>query len=76
MTYDPEALLTTAQAAKRIKVHKYLIRNWARRGLLTPAARNERGWPLYRLADVLDVEKRTRPRVVAPTVDHVSQCGQ
>lgn len=63
-----ERLLTTAEAARAAHVRETTIRDWAadytrtggRPPLLHAAARDPRGWPLYRELDVLTVEAQTR----------------
>ena len=60
---DPGArLLTTAEAAEAAHVTEGTIRDWARarNPLITPAARDGDGRPLYRELDVLRAEARTR----------------
>ena len=56
-----DALLPTAEAAVLAGVKPATVRQWDKRGHLVPAARDERGWPLYLGRDVLRVEARTRP---------------
>lgn len=57
---DPEQrLLTTAEAAKAAHVDEARIRDWDRRGLITPAAHAD-GRPVYRELDVLRAEAATR----------------
>lgn len=56
-------LITTRQAATLARVSVSTIDHWRRRGLVTPVRRadNVRGKPLlYRPADILAVESRTR----------------
>jgi DNA-binding transcriptional MerR regulator len=55
-----DVLLTTSQAALAADVPASTIRTWAQRGLITPAKRTRTGRPLYREADILDTETRTR----------------
>lgn len=57
-----EQLVTTAQAADLAWCQPHVIRQWAARRILTPAARDHRGRPLYRPDDVLDAERATRRR--------------
>lgn len=54
-----ERLLTTAEAARAAHVDEARIRDWDRRGLITPAARAD-GRPVYRELDVLQAEAATR----------------
>lgn len=65
---DKEALLTTRQAAEHLAaagVTQDVVRQWAHRGLLVVAERAKNGRPLYRLGDLLEVERRTRSGVLA-----------
>lgn len=57
---DPsERLLTTAEAARAAHVDEARIRDWDRRGLITPAGHAD-GRPVYRELDVLQAEAATR----------------
>lgn len=60
-----DAMLSTAQAAQFARVDPALIRQWAHRGHLEAVGHNHRGWPLYRLGDVLATERRMRARLLA-----------
>jgi DNA-binding transcriptional MerR regulator len=53
-------LLSTVEAARKAHVTPARIRDWKRRALLTPADYDRRGWPLYCVTDVLQVERDTR----------------
>lgn len=53
------SLLSTSEAAAAARVKRSLIRDWKRRGLLTPAGQDHRGWPLYDVIDVMATERRT-----------------
>jgi hypothetical protein len=57
-----DKLLTTVQAADRVGVKPGTIRSWASRGYLAAADWNERGHPLYRDENVVDVENQVRER--------------
>lgn len=57
---DPAArLLTAAEAANAAHVDEARIRDWDRRGLITPAGHAD-GRPVYRELDVLRAEAATR----------------
>lgn len=69
--------LTTAEAAEAANrwrrivsggrsatVGRTAVQNWAARGHLEPAGLDERGHPLYRLADVARAERATRDRAL------------
>lgn len=61
----PEALdnlVTTSEAATHCGVGKSTITMWRERGHLTPSGLDERGYPLYRLIDVLRAARDTRRR--------------
>lgn len=55
-----DARLTTKQAADLIAVKPAVIRQWANRHIIHPACRTKRGWPLYRVGDILDADRKTR----------------
>ncbi|MFJ5923868.1 MerR family DNA-binding transcriptional regulator [Kitasatospora sp. NPDC092948] len=57
---DP--LLTGPQAAALCGVDPSTIRQWKRRGLITPDGLDLRGRPLYRQLTVARAEARTRQR--------------
>lgn len=58
---DPTSeTLTTRQAAQVARVSTDVVRQWAARGHLPVAERDERGWPRYRLVDVAKAEHATR----------------
>jgi len=54
------SLVTTGEAAELAMVDAARGRDWKRRGLLTAAATDRRGWPLFRPRDVLAAERLTR----------------
>jgi DNA-binding transcriptional MerR regulator len=54
------SLLSTVEAATCARVEPGVVRTWAHRGLLQPVDRDARGRPLYRLSDVVAVERSTR----------------
>lgn len=61
----PDRLVTAADAARALStpdrpVTSSMVRGWKRLGHLEPADVDERGKPLYRLADVLAVDKALR----------------
>lgn len=60
-------LVTTEQAAQAAHVTGRVIQNWVDRGLLTPVGQDEQGRNVFRLLDVLLVERSTRrqPRLRA-----------
>lgn len=51
-------LLATALAALGIEVRANTISQWHHRGLILDHGRNPRGWPVYRVGDVLDLAER------------------
>lgn len=55
-------LVTTAEAASIAGVKSAAIRMWKQRGLIKPAGLDEKGHPLYRLADIAKAERATRRR--------------
>jgi hypothetical protein len=57
---DLDALLNRAQAAAYLKVSPNLVGMWKRNGHLAVATLDQRGNPLYRLGDLLIVEKKMR----------------
>lgn len=57
---DMDAHLTGAQAATYVGESKQLVRKWRADNKLHPVAYTAAGAPLYRLGDVLAVERDTR----------------
>jgi hypothetical protein len=57
--YDPDAKLPAHLAARLVGVSRQLINYWRTAGLIRPVAVSGRS-PLYRLGDVLEVERTTR----------------
>ena len=57
--YDPDAKLPAHLAAAMVGVSRQLINYWRTSGKLHPVAYDGRS-PLYRLRDVLHVERATR----------------
>jgi hypothetical protein len=55
-------LVTTTEAAEVAGVTVSAISNWRRRGLIQPSGLDDRGKPLYRLADIVRTERSTRRR--------------
>lgn len=55
-----DVLLPANLAAARVRVSRQLLNWWRRTGKLTPAAADRTGRPLYRLGDVVQVERQTR----------------
>ncbi|MEU9349045.1 MerR family transcriptional regulator [Streptomyces sp. NPDC048278] len=51
-------------SADSATVTRSAICNWRTRGHLKPAGLDERGHPLYALADLAQAEKATRPRAL------------
>lgn len=60
MYEDFDALLPASLAARRANVSRQLVNYWRRTGKLQPVAVDQRGRPLYRHGDVLNVERATR----------------
>lgn len=60
MRYDLDARLNRAQAAAFLRVSKNLISTWKAAGLITPVETTADGQTLYRLGDLLEVERTTR----------------
>lgn len=57
--YDLDAKLPAHLAAAQVGVSRQLVNWWRRSGKLKPAAKASRGY-VYRLGDVLEVERDTR----------------
>jgi len=55
---DPDTLLPGVLAAARAEVSRQLLNYWRQTGKLRPAEVRD-GRPLYRLGDVLEVERAT-----------------
>lgn len=55
-------LVNTTEAASIAGVTVAAISNWKDRGLIQPAGLDDRGRPLYRLADIAKAERSTRNR--------------
>ena len=55
-------LVNTTEAATIAGVTVAAISNWKDRGLIEPSGLDERGRPLYRLADIATAERKTRKR--------------
>lgn len=55
-------LVNTTEAAAIAGVTIEAIRQWKHRGLIEAAGLDERGRPLYRLADIARTERATRRR--------------
>jgi DNA-binding transcriptional MerR regulator len=55
-------LVTATEAAAIAGVTAQAVRNWKMRGLIEPAGLDERNRPLYRLADIVKAERKTRKR--------------
>lgn len=63
--YAPDGLntlVTTTEAAEVAGVSVAAISNWRTRGLISPSGLDDRGKPLYRLADIVRTERKTRNR--------------
>lgn len=52
--------VTTAEAADLAHVNADVIRQWAHRGYLPVAERDQRGWPRYSRRMVLQLERARR----------------
>ena len=59
MAYDLNARITGAQAAEIAGVSRQLVNRWRQLGHLIPVAQHGRS-PLYRLGDVLTVDREMR----------------
>lgn len=59
---DLDRLVSTVEAAESIGVHPQTIRQWKTRGKLSPSGLDKYSRPLYKLVDVLRVERETRYR--------------
>lgn len=57
---DPHALVTASLGAHRVCVSKQLVNYWRTTGKITPVATDKRGRALYRLRDIVRVERETR----------------
>jgi DNA-binding transcriptional MerR regulator len=57
-----QTLLTGPQAAELCGVGVSTIRQWRRRGHITPAGLDERGRPLYDQLTIAHAEAKTRQR--------------
>jgi hypothetical protein len=57
-----DGLLPTTDAAKLAFVRPATIRKWVQRGHLTAESHDDLGRPLYRVSEVLRVERETRRR--------------
>jgi DNA-binding transcriptional MerR regulator len=55
-----DALLTASQAALAANVSRQLFNYWRSRGHIKPADHDDRGRPLYREREVLEVECEMR----------------
>lgn len=55
-------LVNSTQAASIAGVMVTTIRSWKHRGLIAPSGLDEKGRPLYRLADIAKAERQTRKR--------------
>lgn len=71
VTVDPEALLTTTEAADLAGVDAETIRQWRKRGYVSRAGTKEtlqtrglnpQGWPMFRAREVLEIAATTRAR--------------
>ncbi len=52
-TYDPEAEVTAAQAARALGISRQVVAMWKTAGKIEPRKRKGRS-PLYRFGDVMD----------------------
>lgn len=62
---DGHVYVTTTQAAALLGVHKSTISQWRAKGYLAPHPASPPRRPLYRWADVLEAERRTRRAAIA-----------
>ncbi len=58
--YDLDAHLRASVAAEQAGVSKQTFNYWRRKGKIKPVAHDRAGRALYRLEDVLEVERDTR----------------
>lgn len=63
-------LISVSEAAEVCNAARTTIRNWVARGYLTPAGLDNNNRPLYKLIDVLRVERDTRRRALAGRGSH------
>lgn len=67
--YAPDGLNTlvsTTEAAGIAGVTVSTVSKWRERGMIEPSGLDERGRPLYRLADIVKTERATRNRTWRP----------
>ncbi|GAA1977311.1 MerR family transcriptional regulator [Kitasatospora viridis] len=57
-----QTLLSGPESAALCGVSPVTVRNWKRRGLITPDGLDERGRPLYSQLTIARAEARTRQR--------------
>lgn len=57
---DPNALVTASLGAHRVQVSRQLVNYWRITGKITPVATDKRGRALYRLRDIVRVERDTK----------------
>lgn len=71
VTVAEDEMVTTAQAAELAGVDVETVRQWRKRGYISRGGRREhlqvaglsdRGWPMFRAADILEVAATTRTR--------------
>lgn len=72
MDLDMDARLRASQAAGEAGVSKQTFNYWRREGKVKPIAHDRAGRALYRLGDVLKVERDTRQ---AKQSNRVVRCG-
>jgi hypothetical protein len=60
LAINHDALLNRKQSGMFLGVSPNLVGMWKTLGKLTPAAHDKRGNPLYRVGDLLDVDREAR----------------
>lgn len=61
----PSGLLSTAEAARLVRVRPVTIRQWRNRGYLEPQGLDERGYPLHTPEAVREAEALVRENGIA-----------
>jgi len=76
LTVPDDQMLTTAEAAEYVGVDVETIRQWRKRGYVSPTGArehlqvrglSERGWPMFKAGDVKEIADTTRQRRITRT---------